>query len=140
MNRLNHFNDIVRKLSALATEIELRGKLNLLDLHRHSEDFYAHFFNELFGWRLQNLNATKPNAEAIDLIDHTNKIVVQVSATATKGKLESALTKDLSAYAGYAFKFISISKDAGELRDKSFANPHQLRGRPLRLLSTFRVS
>lgn len=126
MNRLSHVDYIIRKLSALAAEIEQRGKLNLLDLHRHAEDFYAHFFNELFGWRLQNLNAVKPNAEAIDLIDHTNKIVVQVSATATKAKVESALTKDLSAYAGYAFKFISISKDATELRTKSFANHHNL--------------
>ncbi|QSV45441.1 ABC-three component system protein [Geobacter benzoatilyticus] len=126
MNRLNHVDYIIHKLSALATEIEQRGKLNLLDLHRHSEDFYAHFFNELFGWRLQNLNTIKPNAEAIDLIDHTSKIVIQVSATATKAKVESALTKDLSEYNGYAFKFISISKDAGDLRDKSLANPHRL--------------
>lgn len=126
MNRLSNIDYIVRKFSKLATEIELRGKLNLLDLHRHSEDFYAHFCNELFGWQLRNLNAVKPNAEAIDLIDHTNKIVAQVSATATKGKVESALTKDLSAYAGYCFKFISISKDASDLHTKSFANPHRL--------------
>lgn len=109
MNRSHCFNYIVSRLSTLVTEIELRGKLNYLDLHLHSENFYLHFFNELFGWQLQNLNAIKPNAEAIDLIDHKNKIVVQVSATATKGKVESALAKDLSDYAGYAFKFISIS-------------------------------
>lgn len=126
MNRLRCFNYIVCRLSALVTEIELRGKLNFLDLHLHSENFYLHFFNELFGWQLQNLNAVKPNAEAIDLIDRKNKIVVQVSATATKEKVESALAKNLSAYAGYAFKFIAISKDASALRGKSFVNPHKL--------------
>lgn len=126
MNRPLHFNYIVSRLSSLATEIELRGKLNLLDLHLHSENFYLHFFNELFGWQLQNMNAIKPNAEAIDLLDHNNKIVVQVSATATKQKVESAFAKDLSAYAGYAFKFISISKDAAALRGNTFANPHNL--------------
>jgi len=126
MKRLSNIDYIIYKLSVLATEIEQRGKLNLLDLHRHSEDFYAHFCNELFGWQLRNLNAIKANAEAIDLIDHTNKIVAQVSATATKGKVESALTKDLSAYAEYTFKFISISKDASDLRNKNFAKPHKL--------------
>jgi hypothetical protein len=127
MNRPLHFNYIVSKLASLATEIDLRGKLNLLDLHVHAENFYQHLFNELFGWELENLNAIKPNAAAIDLIDHTNNIVVQVSATATKQKVESALGKaDLSPYAGYGFKFISISKDAAALRSTTFANPHNL--------------
>lgn len=126
MNRSHHIDFIIRKLSALATEIDLRGQLNLLDKHLHSENFYAHFFNELFGWRLLNINTLTPNAEAIDLVDHTNKIIVQVSATATKGKVESALAKDLSPYSGYIFKFISISKDAEALRSRIFANPHHL--------------
>lgn len=57
--RPRYFNYIVSKLSALATEIELRGKLNFLDLHLHSENFYLFFFNELFGWHLQNMNVFK---------------------------------------------------------------------------------
>jgi len=84
MNRQLYFNYIEEKLSILATRIELRSKRNLLDLNLHSENFYQHFFNQLFVVELQNLNAIKPNAIAIDLIDHKNKIVVQVSATATK--------------------------------------------------------
>jgi hypothetical protein len=126
MIRSLNFNYIEEKLSILATRIELRGKLNILDLHLHSENFYLHFFNALFGWELENLNTSKQNVAAIDLIDHKNKLAVQVSATATKDKVESALTKDLSAYAGYAFKFISISKDASALRGMTFANPHNL--------------
>jgi hypothetical protein len=130
MNRSHVFNYIEEKLSTLATRIEIRGKLNFLELHLHSENFYLHFFNDLFGWELANLNIVKPNAEAIDLIDHENKIVVQVSSTATKAKVESALGKDLSAYAGYSFKFISISKDAGSLRTQAFLNPHKLAFNP----------
>ena len=49
MNRPSYFNYIVSKLSALATEIELRGKLNYLDLHLHSENFYLFFFNDSQG-------------------------------------------------------------------------------------------
>ncbi|MBU1241116.1 SMEK domain-containing protein [Myxococcota bacterium] len=126
MKRSLYFDIIDEKLSTLAVRIENRGRLNILDLHLHSESFYQHFFNMLFGWELENLNTIKANATAIDLIDQTNRIIIQVSATNTKDKVESALSKDLSAYAGYAFKFISIAKDASALRRMTFANPHNL--------------
>jgi hypothetical protein len=126
MNRAPYFDFIQSKLTALASNLEARGALNILDQHLHSENFYRYFCNLLFGWKLQNLNTANQNAAAIDLVDRENKIVVQVSATATKQKIESALTKDLSAYSGYSFKFILISKDAGKLRSKRFRNPHGL--------------
>lgn len=126
MVRQFYFNYIEEKINFLAFRIESRGKLNLLDLNLHSENFYLQFCNELFGWQLKNMNTVKQNTEAIDLIDHASKLVVQVSAMATKQKVESALTKNLSAYNGYRFKFISIAKDASALRDKTFANPYSL--------------
>jgi disulfide oxidoreductase YuzD len=127
MNRNLYFNYIDEKLHILANRIETRGKLNLLDIHLHSENFYLHFFNLLFGYKLENLNSKLQNVEAIDLIDHINKIVVQVSATYTKQKVESALDKKiLDGYKNYSFKFISISKDASELRKKTFKNPYSL--------------
>jgi len=95
-------------------------------MHLHSEDFYLHFLNELYGWQLKNLNIFKPNTEAIDLIDLNCKIVIQVSATASKHKVETALSKNLSAYGGYTFIFISISKDASKLRKKIYKNAHNL--------------
>ena len=130
MNRQKYFNFIEEKLSLLATRIEMRGGLNLLDLHLHSENFYLHLFNLLFGWELQNLNAVRKNSAGVDLIDSTNKIIIQVSATATKQKIESALAKDLSNYKDYAFRFISISKNATRLRSQTFSNPHHLNFEP----------
>lgn len=126
MNRQEYFNFIEEKLNILAFRIESRGGLNILDLHLHSENFYLHFFNLLFNWKLKNLNAVKKNVPGIDLVDNTNRIVVQVSATATKQKIESTLAKDLSSFKGYAFKFIAISKDAAGLRTQTFLNPHNL--------------
>ena len=126
MNRKNYFDYVEEQLSILAFRIEIRGKLNILDMHLHSENFYLHFFNELFGWKLVNQNAFVANAEAIDLIDSHNKIVIQVSATATKQKIESTLAKNLSSYSAYKFKFISISKDASMLKKETFTNPHKL--------------
>lgn len=127
MNRNPYFDYIDEKLHVLARRIETRGKLNMLDLHLHSENFYLHLLNLLYGYSLENLNAKLQNVEAIDLIDHTNKIVVQVSATCTKIKVESALSKKLlNNYKGYSFKFISISRDASDLRKKTFNNPFSL--------------
>lgn len=130
MNRSPYIEFIESKLSSLATSIEVLGSLNILNLHLHAENFYLHFCKVLFGWELQNLNIVDPNAAGVDLVDKTNKIIVQVSATATKQKVESALAKDLSAYKGYSFKFISISKDAKDLRTKTFSNPHNLKFKP----------
>ncbi len=83
MNRAYYFNFIEYKLCTLATRIEIRGKLNILDLNLHSENFYMNFCNELFGWQLKNMNAIKQNVEAIDLIDKSNQIIIQVSSTTT---------------------------------------------------------
>jgi len=126
MNRATYYTYIEEKLTVLCVRIESRGKLNILDLHLHSESFYLHFFNLLFSWKLENLNAVKQNVPAIDLIENNKNIVIQVSATATKNKIESALTKDLTAYANYGFRFISISKDAAHLRGLKYKNPHGL--------------
>lgn len=127
MNRSWYFNYIEEKLSILATRVELRGKLNILDFHIHSENFYLHFLNLLFDWKLENENTKLQNVPSIDLIDKTNKIFIQVSATNTKQKIENTLKgKILKNYQNYNFKFISISKDANELRDKTFTNPFNI--------------
>ena len=127
MNRSQYFNYIEEKLNTLATRIESRGKLNILDFHLHSEDFYLHFFNKLYGWNLINLNKKSQNIEAIDLVDRSSKKIVQVSATNTKEKIESTLQKDIiKAYNKFNFKFISISKDASNLRKKTYTNPHDV--------------
>ncbi|MBU0534112.1 MAG: SMEK domain-containing protein [Candidatus Omnitrophica bacterium] len=132
MNRTLYFNYIEEKLSTLACRIDSRGKLNILDLHVHSENFYRDFFNKLFGWQLDNLNKKLQNVEAIDLVDHVNKLVIQVSATNTETKIESALAKGIiKKYHDYTFKFISISKDASNLRKKTYTNPHSINFIPL---------
>ena len=131
MNRTEYYNYIDGKLHVLALRITTGGKLNMLSLHMHSENFYLHLFNLLYDYNLENLNQSLQNVEAIDLIDHTNKIVTQVSATNTKSKIESALKKDIvNLYSAYTFKFISIAKDASNLRKNTFINPHSISFNP----------
>lgn len=127
MNRQSLFNYIEKHLIVLARRVETRGKLNILDLHLHSENFYRDFLNLLYGWKLENLNKVNQNVEAIDLIDNTNKIVIQVSSTNTKQKIESALGKpSMAKYKGWSFKFVSIAHSTSNLCTKTFSNPHSL--------------
>lgn len=132
MNRIFHFNCVSEKLHILSHRIQTSGRLNLLDIHLHCENFYSLFFNLIYGYELRNLNRENPNFESIDLIDDKNKILFQVSATSTRQKIESSLAKDvLKKYSSYTFKFISISKDASDLKKiKDYKNPHSINFTP----------
>lgn len=131
MNRPNYFNAIEERLNFLALRIISRGRLNILDYHGHSENFFQFLLNEVYGWSVTNENDIKQNIEAIDLIDHTNNLILQVSATSSKQKIESSLSKDLiKNYIGYTFRFVSIARDADELRKDTFKNPHKISFNP----------
>lgn len=126
MNKKIYFDYISNKLISFASNIESKGKLNLLDDNLYAENFYRDFFNKLFDWNLENTNFLKPNFEAIDLQDTTNKIIIQVSSTATADKINSSLAKPIlktNEYNGYKFKFISIAKDTSNLKKKKYKNP-----------------
>ena len=128
LNRTRYYNYIEEKLNFLAYRIEKRGKINLLDLNIHSETFFAELFNILYDYNLVNLNCIKQNAEGIDLVDTKNKIIIQISATCTKEKIENSLNKGIYLfYKDYNFKFISISKEvSNKLRITEFENPYNL--------------
>lgn len=131
MNRVSLFNYVEEHWEVLARRVEARGKLNILDLHLHSENFYRDFLNLLYDWNLENLNQVNQNVEAIDLIDKAHKIIIQVSSTKTKQKIESALEKDsMSNYTGWSFKFVLIAGSADTLRTKTFKNPYGLKFSP----------
>lgn len=132
MNRVNPYNYIEEHLSVLAYRVERRGKLNILDLHLHSENFYRDFLNLLYGWNLENLNKVNQNVAAIDLIDNANKIVIQVSSTNTQQKIESALgNPSMVNYKGWSFNFVSIARSATYLRTKNFTNTYGLNFSPI---------
>lgn len=132
MNRNIFYDYIAERLHTLAERITSNGKLNMLHLHMHSENFYLYFFNLLFNYDLENLNESLQNVEAIDLIDNTSKVVIQVSSTNTKSKIESALDKDiLEKYKSYTFKFISIAKDVSKLKSGEFNNPYSISFNPV---------
>lgn len=131
MKRNAYYDYIENHLHIHAQRIIDGGKLNMLHLHMHSENFYLYLFNLLYNYELENLNEKIQNIEAIDLIDHKNNIIIQISATNTKQKVESALTKDIcKQYLNYNFKFVSIAKDATILRTYTYINPHSIKFTP----------
>lgn len=134
MNRDSYYSIIDERLNLLSLRIARNSSLNLQDLNIHCENFYAQLFNLVFGYQFKNLNAETQNVESIDLIDETNKIIAQVSATTTKRKIENTLKKDsLKNYKDYSFVFIFISdKDAKNLRKQSFSNPSNILFNPER--------
>lgn len=126
MSRSRLFDLCELRLSTLCAQVQLRGRLNVLNLHTHCEDFFVHLLNRLLGYQLSNLNAASQNAQGVDLVDDANKIVIQVSATASKQKVNAALGKNLKPYQGYTFKFVPIVVNASIVAKQSFDNPHGL--------------
>lgn len=124
MNRNIYVTKIKTLLNILKGEIKDSGKLNLLDVNVHVEDFFRDLLNLIYGWQLQNMNQSDPNAAGGDLCSDDDKIVIQVSSTTTKDKIQSSIDK-LSAeqFAEYRFKFLRIDGDVIKLRKESY-NTH----------------
>lgn len=131
MNRVKYYNYIEEKLDLLSRRIDRRGKLNILDYHIHSEYFYRDLFNLLYDWNLKNVNDENQNVEGIDLEDNIKHIIIQVSATNTKAKIQHSLDKLNSYYNNYSFKFISIAKSTENIRDKSYKVPQGISFDPI---------
>lgn len=126
MNRDIYVAKIKTLLNILKSEIKDSGKLNLLDINVHAEDFFRDLLNLIYGWQLQNMNQWILNAAGGDLWYDYGKIVIQVSSTATKDKIQSSIDK-LSAeqFAGYGFKFLRIDIDGDVIKlRKELYNTH----------------
>ena len=126
LQKETYISDILDRLSGLAYNVELRGSLNLLDLHVISEDFYVDLLNLIYGWKLRNANSLQQNAPGIDLVDDSNRILAQVTGTSTKGKIDHSLKEIPEKYTGYHFYFVPIVIDAKEQRKYKYNPPHKV--------------
>lgn len=126
LQREEYIRDILGRLSGLAYNVKLRASLNLLDLHVISEDFYVGLLNLIYGWNLRNANSSQQNAPGIDLVDDTKLILVQVTGSCTKGKIDHSLKEIPEKYTGYHFYFAPIVIDAKEQRKHKYNPPHEV--------------
>lgn len=105
------------RLIQYAVSAKSHSMLNLTDSAVIGENVFCGLLNMVFGWKLHNANMDKKNISGIDLVDETNKILVQVSVTTTKEKIHDSLRKIPMSYSGYRFIFVPISTEFTIIND-----------------------
>ena len=133
MKRQKYYSEISENLEILVNRIKVNAKLNILDLNIHAETFYRDLINIVYGYKFQSANLSSANVEAIDLVDSENEVLIQVSSTSTKQKIQDTLKKDkIDEYAqkGYQLKFIFIAHESKNLRTMKYNNPFKIKFDP----------
>lgn len=128
-----YLNHIIMCLSWLMYKVKLSNSVCFYDVNHACENVYGDILNALMNWDLKNLNASKINAEAIDLVDNNKQVVVQVSSRRDIGKVRSALS-DLAAqkeYQGYTFYYLSITEDPPAWKKGDFSISPEIKFDPV---------
>jgi hypothetical protein len=82
---------IIDELTAVAHQVETRGRLQLFDLNRYLEDFYKGIFNIAYGLNLKNLNEERSNNPGLDLGDEAEGIAYQITSNKLGAKVNETL-------------------------------------------------
>ena len=78
-------------LNKLCDDVQRLDRLNYYDINITCEFFYIELLNLIFGWNLRNVNLTKKNASAIDLVDDDNRVAIQVTSDTSAQKIRDTL-------------------------------------------------
>lgn len=117
-------NEIEMYFNSLKMQIQSYNQQNMYDINIYCENLFLNLLNLTYGWHLQNLNVYNRNEPGADLVDYGNKILIQVSSTCTKEKIQSSIQKlIIEKYDGFHFKFLSILEDAQKLRKFRYECP-----------------
>ena len=93
INRKDMNQDITKLFILLGDFIRASGIQCMFDNNRVMETVLVELLNDLYGWRLTDLNVEKSNHPAIDLGDEGNRLAVQVTADASRAKKIETLNK-----------------------------------------------
>lgn len=129
MKRKDNFETMLELLTELNSKIQIQGQFNHNDTAVHAENFVAELMNLLYGLNLSNLNSQVINAEGVDLIDSDNKIIIQVTSTCTKQKVENTLKKNIFrkyALEGYTLIFVFVGKQNSRIKNYTYSNPYMI--------------
>lgn len=82
----NEFRELVAQFR---NEIEAASAMGQFDAHQVAENVMCGLLRQLCGWpTLRNMNTEQANFPGIDLADDTNRVAIQVTATADIGKIK----------------------------------------------------
>lgn len=115
---------IRNKLAFLRSKVEIDNAQGLYNINKISENIFLHLLNCSFDYNLKDANSVLySNFPAIDLIDHSNKLVIQVTSTLSTKKIYSSLAKlqKLDVISSYTLKMCYISKKP-DFTDKELLN------------------
>ncbi len=132
--RLDEREDIIKKIvrtfSLIKCDISSMQSINIHSLNIHAEDFFCDVFNFLNGnLNLRNANSASSNEKFIDLVDHNAKLVIQVTTTKLKSKIDNSL-KILNddRYKGYRIEIFYILNKPKHLQKDTLNSYSKLYG------------
>lgn len=80
-------------LSVLRYIFKSKSKRGHYDLNKASENFFRDFLNDVYDWKLANMNTIQSNYPAIDLGDKANRVCIQVTAENSSTKIKNTIEK-----------------------------------------------
>lgn len=84
---------IIYKLGLIRVNVELLSVLHLYDINIFAENFFNNLFCIVRNATYENLNLSKPNSKAIDIVDNINKIAIQITSENTSKKVTKTIEK-----------------------------------------------
>ncbi|MFX4218027.1 SMEK domain-containing protein [Aliarcobacter butzleri] len=106
-------NYITDKLSFLSLKVQKNNHQGLYDINKICESIFLHLLNCSYDYNLKDANnILYTNFPAIDLIDHDEELVIQVTSTTTTQKIYSSIKKlkSLKDFSSYKLKMCYISE------------------------------
>ena len=95
MKLVNSQNRIKELMSRFVVQVEMGAVTSSTDLNKTAETILIPLLNEVYGWKLENINYVEDNNNypGIDLADAGVGVSVQVTATPTFAKVKHTLEK-----------------------------------------------
>ncbi|MFY4859598.1 SMEK domain-containing protein [Aliarcobacter butzleri] len=106
-------NYITDKLSFLSLKVQKNNHQGLYDINKICESVFLHLLNCSYDYNLKDANnILYTNFPAIDLIDHDEELVIQVTSTTTTQKIYNSIKKlkSLEDFSSYKLKMCYISE------------------------------
>lgn len=111
LTQKNLSDECVRLCTLIVTYAQVAGDAGFTDNHKALEELVREVYSEAEGLKLINTNAIKTNYPAIDLVDDTKKVALQVTNTANAKKVNHTVEQWTKAgKGGYRLIVVGVVK------------------------------